>query len=297
MARVITDITVHQPSTTALAGNLSYRGVEWHSPAKPDYEIFIYNCSRRTFADPLNPNRGIVGRLNLLVPGVEDDDPTDVTIQVKGGEMKVIPGNENHPYHYVASFPHPVLVHKENLESGELEVKETDGRRFVVDLISPDNLGVSLDVIVDPTKAFSVGNDYSNRGIFFSYTKPPMKDDVEKAYARMERHYSQLNEIANTLEMSDKAALQRAVSSNPDHIYAANYYGKPFAWASKAVRPVDCIICGEQKKAGQKFHRTSFGTMCVEPTQEAWKMAVSSGNKEKSQVPDEFRWFKEKEAS
>jgi hypothetical protein len=114
---------------------------------------------------------------------------------------------------------------------------------------------------------------------------------VEKAYARMEKYYAVLNEKAGTLEQTDKAGLQAAIQSNPDHVYAANYYGKPFAWAKKAVRPVDCQNCGEQKPAGRLFHQTSFGTFCVEPTQEAWKQVVLTGNRTREQVPHEMRWW------
>lgn len=292
MPNVITDITVHPSSTSALAGNVPYRGMEWHSPAIPDYLLYIYNISARTFED--QAGRGVIGAImKLRAPGVTAADPTDVTIvEIVDGKQKsrVVPGNPAQPYHLVTSFPQPMLISKFNDESGEIEVKETDARRVVVDMISPDNLTLSLDAVIDPARAFSVGNDYAPRGIFFSYHNPPLREDVQKAYKRMEAYYSQLNEKANTLDLTDKLGLQRAIESNPDHVYAANYYGKPFAFAKQSVRPVECPNCGELKPTGRLFHQTSFGTLCIEQSIAGWKAAVNSGMKEYKQVPEEYRW-------
>lgn len=286
---------INEASTTALGGNIPYRGLEWHSTAAPDYLLYVFNVSARTFQD--QAGRGIIGRVNLRAPGVVEGDPTDVTVEViengkKIGEQ-VVRGNTSQPYHYVTSFPQPILIPKFNDESGEIETKETDVRRFVVDMISPDNLTLSLDTVIDPSKAMSIGNDYAPKGIFFSYTNPPLKSDVEKAYARLERYYQSLNEKAATLEQTDKTALQSAIQSNPDHVYAANYYGKPFQWAKRETRPVECPNCGESKPAGRLFHRTVDGTFCVEPTMDAWRAVVNSGNRKKSDVPDDFKWWKE----
>jgi hypothetical protein len=284
----------HTASVDALPGNIPYRGIEWHSPAIPDYLIYIFNISARTFEDAAG--RGIIGRILLRAPGVTPEDSCAVTVEkmVKGQKtLEVAPGEVNQPYHLITTFPQPILVTKFNDESGEIEPKETDGRRFVVDMISPDNLTYSLDVAIDPSKAFSIGNDYAPKGIFFSYHNPPLQQDVQKAYLRMEKYYAMLNEKAQTLDITDKLGLQNAIASNPDHVYAANYYGKPFAWARKAVRPVDCPNCGEQKPAGRLFHQTSFGTFCVEPTQDAWRAVVMSGNRKYEDVPDELRWKRE----
>jgi hypothetical protein len=281
----------HDASTTNFGANIPYSGLEWHSTAKPEYLVYVFNCSERTFCDPQDPLKGLIGRIKLLAPGLLPDDPTEVMVS-----GKTVQGNANHRYHYVTSFPQPMLIPKFNDESCEIETKETDVRRFVVDMISPDNLTLSLDATIDPSKAFSQGNDYAPRGLFFSYSNPPAKEDVEKAYARMERYYSQLNEIAGTLEQTDKVELQRRITMNPDHLYAANYYGKPFAWARKSVRPVDCPNCGEQKPAGRLWHTPSTGGICVEPTVAAWKAVVLSGNRTRDAVPLELRWWEDKTA-
>lgn len=286
----------HDASTNALGGNVPYRGLEWHSTAKPDYLIYVFSCSQRTFCDPGDVRKGIIGRIKLLAPGIMSDDPNDVTVKtvVEGKPVyKVSPGQENQPYHYVTSFPQPILIPKFNDESGEIETKETDVRRFVVDMISPDNLTMTLDTVVDPAKAFSIGNDYAPKGIFFSYHNPPLREDLQKAYLRMEAYYKGLNERAATLDLTDKLGLQNALASNPDHVYAANYYGKDFAWARKAVRPVECPVCGEQKPAGRLFHTPSTGGICVEQSEKAWKLVVNSGRLPYESVPEDFRWKKE----
>ena len=289
---------VHQSSPTALPGNIPYRGIEWHSPAVPDYLIYIFNISARVFVDA--SGRGIIGRICLRADGVVAGDPTEVTIEsiVAGKKsVKVSPGNPQQPYHYVTSFPQPVLIWKLDDDSNEIATKETDGVRFVVDMISPDNLTRSLNVRIDPATANSVGNDYAAKGIFFSLHNPPLKEDLEQAYARMETYYKALNQKADTLDHSDKLGLQRAVESNPDHIYAAYYFGKTFAFANRAVRPIDCPNCGEQKPAGRLFHQTSFGSICIEQSVEGWKSAVNSGIKKYDEVPEEFMWKQAKKAT
>jgi hypothetical protein len=281
--------TVHGASTTALGGNFRYQGIEYAPNFKPEAILHVFNISARTFEDA--GGKGIIGRIKLRAPGVSHGDPTDVTV-VDKKTSKVVPGNPNQPYHLVTTFPHPMPLGVPNDMSGMVEAKFTDGRRFVVDMISPDNVTLTLDAPIDPAKAFSVGNDYAPRGIFFSLYDPPLKEDLEKAYRRMETYYKGLNEKAGTLDMTDKLGLQRAIESNPDHIYAANYYGKPFAFAKQAIRPVDCPNCGEQKPAGRLWHMSLAGTICVEPTQEAWKAVVMAGTRTRDQVPEELRWWK-----
>lgn len=273
---------IHQANTTALGGNLPYSGLEWRSSHKPDYLLYVFNISARTYEN--------VGRINMRIPGVNENDPTTVMV---GNDEK--PGEEMQKYHYVTSFPQPVLLPKPNDQSGEIEFVETDARRFVVDLINPDNLTLSLDTVIKDDQRFSIGNDYSRRGVFFSYSNPPAREDVKKAYARMEKYYNELLDKAATLEMTDKAKLSQELSGNPDYSFAANYFGKDVAWNRKNVRPVECPNCGENKPGGRKFHVTSFGSLCVEPTIEAWKAVVNSGVKRYEDVPEDFQWKKDVE--
>lgn len=261
---------IHQASTTALGGNIPYAGIEWRATRSPEYNVFIYNVSQRTFKE--------VGRIRMTIQGVTETDP-------------VIPGMAaNQQYHYVTSFPQPIMLSRPNLESNEMGFVEADVRRFVVDLINPDNLTLSLDTVVPANQVFSQGNNYAQKGVFFDYTNPPSKEQVQKAIDRMESYYKGLLERAQILELTDKAKLSEELGGNPDYAYAANYFGKDVSWNRKQIRPVECPNCGEQKTFGKLFHISSAGFPCVEPTVEGWKAAVRAGAKRYDDVPEEFRW-------
>jgi len=259
----------HPPSTTAFGGNVQYRGVQWRSPRKPESYVYVYNASARTFKD--------VGRLKMTCPGVVADDPA-------------LPNEPMMKYHFVTSFPQPILIGEPDDQTGEIRPVEQDAVRFVVDQINPDNVTRSLDVMIRPEQVTAVGNDFSQRGVFFSESQPPKEEDVRNAYARMEAYYKRLLEEAGVLELTDKAKLSERLSSNPDYSYAANYFGQDVTWNRKQVRPVECPNCGEQKPAGRLFHKTSFGSLCVEQSVEGWKSAVNSGIKRYDEVPDDFKW-------
>jgi hypothetical protein len=271
---------VHPADTNFGGANPPYAGLEWRSSHKPEYHIYLFNVSPRTF-DP-NTNTGFaagkLGPKGILVPGVEEGDPW-----VKGMD-------ENQKYRFVTSFPQPILLSKPNLESNKIDYVEMDVRRYVIDLINPDNLSLTLDTQIAPDQVFSVGNDYSKRGIFFDYTNPPSRAATAKAIARMEAYFKNLLDIAAQLEMTDKPKLAQELTSNPDYAVAANYFGKDVPWNRIQVRPVLCPNCGEPKPAGRKFHMASFGTLCVEPTVEAWRAAVNAGVRRVEDVPDDFRW-------
>lgn len=270
----------HESNTTALGGNPAYSGVAWHSTHDAEYKLYVYNVSSRTF-----PN---LGKLARAIPGVIESDSDIVAEDKEGNELGELKNNQK--YHYVTSFPQPVLIAKPNIESGEIDWVELDVRRYVVDLINPDNMGLTLDTHIPDTARFSIGNDLSQKGVFFSYSNPPLREDVEKAIARMEKYYTVLLEEAGTLELTDKVKLSERLAGNPDYAYAADYFGKEVSWRKKQVRPVECLNCGENKPAGRKFHQTSFGVLCIEPTVEGWKAAVNSGVKRYEDVPEDFQW-------
>ena len=255
----------------AFGKNIPYRGLEWRSTREPAYLIYLFNVSSRTFEN--------VGRINLTIPGVTDADTA----------LPDTPANEK--YHYVTSFPQPMLMPKFNDEAGEIGMIEVDARRFVVDLIQPDNLTLSLDAVIKPENSYSINNDYSERGVFFSYSNPPAKEDVAKAVVRMEKYYNRLLGEAATLELTDKAKLSERLAGNPDFAFAANYFGRDVSWNKKQVRPELCPNCGEQKPFGRKFHvNQALGFVCVEPSVEGWKATVAAGVKKYDDVPDEFQW-------
>ncbi len=272
-------------STEAFGSNIPYSGLEWRSTRNPDYHLYVYNVSRRKFTE--------MGRIKLTVPGVEDDDPT---ILFDPLTKKTVVGKDNERYHYVTSFPQPVLIAKFDDTQGSIGYVETDVFRFVVDTISPDNLTKTLDTVIKPENAFSIGNNFAEKGVFFSLTNPPSKDDVRKAVERMEAYYTKLLEQASVLELTDKVKLSEQLASNPDYAYAADYFGKEVSWRKKQVRPIECPNCGENKPAGRRFHVTSFGSLCVEQSVDGWKAAVNSGVKRYEDVPEDYQWKPAKKA-
>lgn len=279
-------------STTAFGQNLPYQGLEWRNSRDPEYHVYIFNVSSRTFTH--------VGKHNLTFPGVTDADKTTVTQgdvkdpwksvdQISGRGKIVKQGKDNERWHYCTSFPQPVLLAKFDDQSSQIGHFEQDAIRYVVDIINPDNLGKTLDIKIDPNQRFSIGNDLSQKGVFFSLSNPPFESDVRGAVDRMEAYYKGLLDRAATLELTDKALLQSEIGSNPDYAYAAEYFGKAVAWRPNPQRSVECPNCGEQKPAGRLFHMASFGVLCVEQTEKAWKSAVNSGVKRPDDVPEEYR--------
>lgn len=267
----------HPGDTTALGGNIAYSGVEWQPRYKPESHIYVFNVSARTF-NRVGPYQ------NVNLPGVTDDDPFLQGMQ------------PNERYHYCASYPQPVMIPVFNDSTGEIDIKRTDARRVVMDIINPNNLTYSLDTIIKPEQIFSVGTDLSQSGVFFSESNPPKKDEVAKAYARMENRYRALLEKARTLELTDKAQLQSELGSNPDYAFAAEYFGAEVSWRKKQVRPTQCVNCGDFKPAGSLFHaNATLGFICVEPTVEGWKAVVRAGVKRREDVPEEFRYWEKKE--
>lgn len=282
MPNLITDIHNRDANTSEFGGNPPFRGVEWRSKFNPTEHVYVYNVSGRKFSQ--------FGKLQREIPGVTDDDPTDVRV----GD-KVLPGKPNERYHYVTSFPQPILIYIPDDQSNMVRTIEQDAVRYVVDLINPDNPTRTLDFTVPPDRQLSIGTNLADKGVFFSMTNPPQREDVRKAYDRLEVYYNRLLETARTLELTDKQKLSEQLAGNPDYSYAATYFGQEYSWNKRQVRPVECPVCGEHKPAGKKFHTPSTGGICVEPTVEAWKLVVQSGRLPYESVPEDFRWKKEKQ--
>jgi len=313
MATTAEITSVHKASTTALGGNLPYSGMAWQPRHIPDYYIYMFNVSVRTF-ERVGP------RQDVTIKGVVDDDP-------------VVAGMKpNEKYHYVTAYPQPILMPKFDDQSSEIGTLQVDARRYVMDIVNPNNMSFSLDTQIRPEQVLSIGNDLSHSGVFFTIAGrdeprrcakcgyypnkgdrcsrplskdgkevcgsaalfvPPPAEEVRKAIERMERRYKSLLEKARTLELTDKVKLTEEISSNPDFAYAAEYFGEMVSWRKQQTRPETCRNCGEQKQAGRPFHvNKELGFVCIEPTQEGWMAAYRAGVKKIEDVPDEFRWDK-----
>ena len=280
--------TVHKPSTDAIGGtNIRYTGLEWAPQHRAEYWIHLFNISQRNF-ERVGPYQ------NINIRGVTDDDVA-------------LPGMAaNERYHYVTSFPQPMLMPRFSDQSSEIGQIQVDARRYVMDIVNPNNVTFSLDTIVRPEDVLSINNDLSIKGVFFSLSDGPQREakpkprvaEVKAAYLRMEKYFRGLLERAQTLEMVDKPKLAEELGSNPDYAYAATFYGKELSWNKTQVRPVECPGCHEQKPFGAKFHvNQKLGFVCVEPTREGWMAVVQAGVKTRDQVPTGFgfEWWLEDE--
>jgi hypothetical protein len=218
---------------------------------KPDYWVYLYSVSESSFdvyRPPLLANLHITGR--------------------KQGQDFV----------QCARFPQPLLSPQGSVDNDEITIMPMDTRRFVMDIINPDNLGFDQDAVIQ--KPSGVGNDLGKKGVFWSVNNPPTELEVKSARARMERYYNALLEKARAVETSDPKTLIEMLT--PEHHAAADYFGVETSWHGKRSRPMDCPNCGDRIKVGVAFHKTEEGTLCILD----WARAVKSGVRTKQQAID-----------
>lgn len=229
---------------------------------KPEYFIYLYNLSELPI---------VVSRPPLF------------------NEMKIPGRSASEEHRLVAVFPQPMILPKGNVDSNEIDALTQDARRFVADLLNPDNLGISQDVVIE--KSTSAGtNDLGAKGLFWSYNGPggtkngygekPTEQEVKAARGRMEKRYRYLLDQAKTVEVSNPANLRELLS--PEHHMAADYFGESFSWHNKQVRTDYCELCGEKVRAGVKFHKMDDGGMCIKD----WNAAVKAGVRTRAQAYD-----------
>jgi hypothetical protein len=219
---------------------------------KPEYLVYLYNVSEQTFEVSRSP---ILRR--LVING-----------RKKGEKFTM-----------VTSFPQPLLVPKGSPDSSEIDIAAQDTRRFVMDIVNPDNLGLDQDTVLDPKFVTSQGVDLGKKGVFWSLNNPPTEAEVEKAIKRMEKYYTYLIEQANTVQVSAPATLKDVLT--PEHHFACDYFGEEHSWhTAKRSRPIDCPNCGDRIKDTVAFHKTSDGGLCVLD----WKRTVASGTRTRQQA-------------
>lgn len=222
---------------------------------KPDYYVYLFNVSRQTF----EVNR----------------PPVFPKLVIKANEK----GKE---YTAVISIPEPLVTRKQNIDSGEIEYIPLNAVRYTMDILNPDNPTTNQDFVVTGSTSANT-NDLGRRGVFFSLSNPPKKEEVEAARKRMEAHYTRLLEEADTTEVSDPKMLQTIL--RPEHHHACEYFGYSRTWHTKNERPTQCPNCGEAIKAGSFMHMNG-GVPCILD----WKRAYESGAVEASRVPRAKRW-------
>lgn len=240
----------------AAAHNLefNFNGQHYLMSRKPDYFVHLFNVSEQTFEVTRPP---IV--IKLVIPGR------------KPGER----------YAKVASLPQPLLTPLANIDSNELSVVPQDTRRFCMDIVNPDNLGLDQAAVI--TGSLSSGtNDLGKRGVFWSLNEVPTDQELEWAEKRMIAHYKAITERANTVQVSDPKNLPDTLT--PEHFVAAAYmehnFGMVYAWHTKLNRLAECALCGERVKEGVAFHRMEDGGFCVSD----WDRAIRAGIRTKAQA-------------
>jgi hypothetical protein len=232
---------------------------------EPQYNVYLYNVSESSFE---------VSRPPLLRKLVIAGRPKDASKR----------------YNLVTTLPQPLLVPKGNVDSNEIDIIPQDTRRFAMDIINPDNLGLDQDAVLDPKMVFSQGSNLGAKGVFWSLNGPgsskyghkeePTDDEINRAISRMEKEYKRLLEAARSVEVSNPGSLSQFLG--PEHHAAADYFGEEYTWHGKKTRTDFCPNCGDRIKAGAAFHKTDEGGLCIID----WQKAVKAGVRTREQAFD-----------
>lgn len=114
---------------------------------------------------------------------------------------------ENEKYAVVTSLPAVMIQAKDNVDGNTIDYLITDGRRVAMDLINPSNLGIDQDADFRwLERVSSVGNNFSNRGVFFSTHNPPLKKELKAAHKRLKGYYLDLIDRANVVRLTSAAS-------------------------------------------------------------------------------------------
>lgn len=246
---------------------------------EPEYYVYIFNVSTQTHIVSRPPlmNKMIIpgtdsqaALVTVIDPVTKQKSEQNVTQQIEG------PNGQSYRYVQATKLPQPMLTPKGNVDSNDVDFIPMDTRRFAMDVINPDNLG--LDQTAQPLSTSSNTNNLGIRGVFWSLNKVPSFSEVQAAVQRMEKHYTNLLEQARTVQTSNPAALSETLT--PEHHAAADYFGEETSWHGKKSRPADCPNCGARIKAGSKFHKTDEGVLCIID----WEGAVKAGVRTRAQA-------------
>src|SRR5271157_4384772 len=237
--------------TKANNRNFNYAMQEYIYSRKPDFWVYLYNVSEQSFdvfRPPLFANIHIPGRTR--------------------GET----------YTIAARLPCPLPVPQGSVDTDEVTTQLMDTRRVLMDVCNPDNFSLDQNSVI--SKPTNIGNNLSQRGVFWSLNNPPTEEEIKAATVRMEKHFNTVLEKMKALETSDPKGLLEALS--PEAHTAAHYFGVETSWHGRRSRPMDCPNCGERIKAGVAFHKTEEGGLCVLD----WTRTVKAGARTIQQAVD-----------
>lgn len=108
-------------------------------------------------------------------------------------------------YAVVTSFPAVIVQPKPNINTQMTDYYLIDGRRLAMDLINPANLGIDQYGKFEWNSRFSVGTDFSKKGVFFSTHNPPLKKELKAAHKRLLGYYTDLVDRANIVRITSAA--------------------------------------------------------------------------------------------
>ena len=215
----------------------------------PDFFVYIFNIAKQSYT---------VSRPPVL-------------------KAMVIPARKDgEKYALATKLPSPLLIPKGNVDSNEIDINAMDTRRFAMDCINPDNLGIDQDAVI--TSLTNQGSNLGKLGVFWSLNAVPTAQELERATGRLEKNYRFLLEEARACEVSQPAKLSELLS--PAHHAAAEYFHETFSWHNKAVHKDLCPRCGGLAVVGAPFHPLEGGGMCVGD----WKAAIRAGVRSRAQA-------------
>jgi len=131
--------------------------------------------------------------------------PVEFTVNGSLFKNLKIPACVDSEYSVVTSLPVVMALPITDLEAGVINYRPMDGRRIAMDLINPSNLGLDQDLEFKGSNVWAIGNNLSERGVFFSTHNPPLKKDLKAAHKRLKAYYQDLVEKANIVRLMPAA--------------------------------------------------------------------------------------------
>jgi hypothetical protein len=265
MAEISAVLYSNKQVNTGIAASLSkINNVDWTFATQsyllnraPEYFVYLYSVSEQEH---------VVSRPPIMK------------------EMRIAGRKKGERVAFVTRLPQPLVTPKGNVDSSEIDIGVMDTRRFVTDIINPDNLTINQDAA--PDHITGQGNDLGAKGVFWSLNNPPTEEEIVKAETRLKARYKLLLEQARAVEVSAPAKLQDTLS--PEHHMAADYFHETFTWHGAPVHKDMCPRCGGLANVGAPFHSLDGGGICVGD----WKKAVAAGARSRAQAyeatEDEF---------
>jgi hypothetical protein len=193
------------------------------------------------------------------------------------------------PWALVGRVPNIVNEKWIDADSGEIRTRGMMGERFATDLLNPANVGIDIwaEITDDQLKWVDGGtDDLTRRGMFWSRNEVPSAQELANAKDRMQRHYKVMLQQADELAVDPKTRREIGM----EHHLAAEYFRAKSSWHIVAEIPVTCPNCGDSIREGIAYHMGPLGPCIID-----WKRAVAAGVRKKEDVPEEARWWDEKD--